>query len=147
MEEATQSTPLLAYVRSRRSATEDHKGYGELRSSSPSISSIGKSSSRVETRFAHDDDLMDDEPPPFKWSNYLYRRNRNKEFDLDTTATRRSVYDDPVLAKHYWPKPDYEGIHRFDAMARWTLREEKELVTKIDWRVMLWGMYRKPEAP
>jgi hypothetical protein len=69
----------------------------------------------------------------------------------------RSVYDDPNLAQYYWPKPDYENLHRFDVGARWTVGEERvsaissvgvstnfqsfqALVRKIDWRVMLWGM-------
>ncbi len=43
----------------------------------------------------------------------------------DAVATKRSVYDDPTLAQYYWPKPEYEGLHRFDPEARWTYREEK----------------------
>ncbi|KII91276.1 hypothetical protein PLICRDRAFT_89604 [Plicaturopsis crispa FD-325 SS-3] len=62
-----------------------------------------------------------------------------KAVDLDATATKRSVYDDPALAPHYWPKKEYENLHRFDPDARWTYREEKALVRKIDWRVMLWA--------
>ncbi|KAJ7810382.1 major facilitator superfamily domain-containing protein, partial [Mycena olivaceomarginata] len=46
---------------------------------------------------------------------------------------------DPDLAAHYWPKKEYENLHRFDPKARWTYREEQALVRKIDWRVMLWA--------
>jgi hypothetical protein len=49
------------------------------------------------------------------------------------------VYDDPDLASHYWPKEDYENLHRFDPKARWTYREEQALLRKIDWKVMLWA--------
>ncbi|KAG5638011.1 hypothetical protein H0H81_002279 [Sphagnurus paluster] len=84
-------------------------------------------------------DLEDAEPKPFKLYDWLFRRYLIKAVNLDSTATRRSVYDDPTLAEHYWPKADYENLHRFDPKARWTLREEKALVRKIDWKVMLWG--------
>ncbi|KAJ7885110.1 allantoate permease [Mycena olivaceomarginata] len=61
------------------------------------------------------------------------------QHDPDAISTRRSVYDDPDLAAHYWPKKDYENLHRFDPKARWTYREEQALVRKIDWKVMLWA--------
>ena len=70
------------------------------------------------------DDLVDAEPEPFRFTNLIFRRG-NPSQDLDATATRRSVYDDPVLAPHYLPKPDYDNIHRFDIKARWTYREER----------------------
>ncbi|KAJ3560607.1 hypothetical protein NP233_g10728 [Leucocoprinus birnbaumii] len=84
-------------------------------------------------------DLCDPEPTePFSLTKWLLRRGQYKAIDLDSIATKRSVYDDPKLAKFYWPKPEYENLHRFDVDARWTHREEKALVRKIDWRVMLW---------
>ncbi|KIM42177.1 hypothetical protein M413DRAFT_18580 [Hebeloma cylindrosporum] len=85
------------------------------------------------------DDLVDEEPPTFKLFDFLFRRRAYTPRDLDGTATRRSVYDDPHLAPHYWPKKEYENIHRFDPKARWTYREERYLLRKIDWKVMLWA--------
>ncbi|KAF9480960.1 allantoate permease [Pholiota conissans] len=85
------------------------------------------------------DDLVDTEPKPFQLFNYLFRHHLYVPQDLDAIATRRSVYDDPNLAPHYWPKPEYENIHRFDTKARWTFREERKLVRKIDWKVMAWA--------
>ena len=108
------------------------------------------------------DELVGSDPQPFKLYDYLFRRHLYKPPALDSIATRRSVYDDPDLAPHYWPKQEYENIHRFDPKTRWTVREERvsmlslairlhhslsetaevflqALVRKIDWRVMLWA--------
>ena len=98
----------------------------------PELVKAGKSPSIVSTSVYTEsaaDDLVDAEPEPFKLYNLLFRRHLYKPEDLDTIATRKSVYDDPELASHYWPKPDYENIHRFDVKARWTAREEQVNIT------------------
>ncbi|KAF8906727.1 allantoate permease [Gymnopilus junonius] len=111
------------------------------REKSPSVlddDSVDKKSAAIETRSV-DDDLVDVEPERFKLYDYLFRHHLYKPRSLDSIATRRSVFDDPQLAAHYWPKPEYENIHRFDPKLRWTVREERNLVRKIDWKVMLWA--------
>ncbi|KAF8736623.1 NADPH--cytochrome P450 reductase, partial [Rhizoctonia solani] len=73
--------------------------------------------------------------------NHRYRWwKRNQTIvDLDSTATQPSVFDDPKTLEIYRPPASYENVHRFDPSARWTWREEKNLVRKIDWRIMLWA--------
>ncbi|KAJ3857261.1 major facilitator superfamily domain-containing protein [Lentinula lateritia] len=69
----------------------------------------------------------------------IWGRLQRSYVDLDSIATQPSVFDDPITCEVYRPPPQYENAHKFDPDARWTWREEKKLVRKIDWRVMLWA--------
>ncbi|KAF9030118.1 allantoate permease [Hymenopellis radicata] len=97
-----------------------------------------QSSSSI-TKVPIDDDLVEEQKEESLRFRDVFKRGRRPAEDLDSTATKRSVYDDPNLAPHYWPKKEYENLHRFDPTVRWTVREEKALVRKIDWKVMLWA--------
>ncbi|KAL5495055.1 hypothetical protein ACEPAI_517 [Sanghuangporus weigelae] len=72
-------------------------------------------------------------------SHFWSRVFRSSKYDLDSIATQPSVFDDPATLDVYRPPSSYENAHRFDPDARWTWREEKKVVRKIDLRVMLWA--------
>ncbi|KAI0916391.1 hypothetical protein AcV5_003347, partial [Taiwanofungus camphoratus] len=55
----------------------------------------------------------------------------------EIATAKANVFDDGVLAKHFMPPDSYEGKHRFDAEATWTVDEERRLLRKIDIRVMV----------
>jgi hypothetical protein len=116
---------------------------GDLKASrSPSVESIEKKDP-VRTSTSNSEaasiDLRDPEEEPPRFTDWLLRRRRFKAHNPDAVATVRSVYDDPDLAPHYWPKKTYENIRRFDPTARWTFAEEKKIVHKLDWYVMFWA--------
>lgn len=89
-----------------------------------STSDVKPSSST--TSLANGGPLAEPRPTP-TLTDVLFRRRKLQPPDPDAVATLPSVYDDPVIAKHYAPRPDYENLHRFDPGARWTFREEKVL--------------------
>lgn len=82
------------------------------------------------------------EPPPLggpiSERNWWWQRS-DKDVDGEAIATQESVFDDPELAKRYQPRDDWENFHRFDPSARWTVNEEKKVIRKIDYRIMIFA--------
>ncbi|KIW57619.1 hypothetical protein PV05_02188 [Exophiala xenobiotica] len=74
---------------------------------------------------------------PTEEKKFWWQRGRN--FNLDAIATLPSVYDDPETAKYYQPRADWENLHRFNPSARWTWREEYQVLRKIDLRIMVFA--------
>ncbi len=62
-----------------------------------------------------------EEAPKSKRRFALWTRKRE---DLDSIATKPSLFDDPATLEIYRPPSSYENAHRFDPSARWTVREE-----------------------
>ena len=102
----------------------DEKKDGSKTSSVSSLSDK-KDPTSVDVKRASTDDLVDEEPTPFRWTSVFFKGKKYTPIDPDAISTRRSVYDDPVLAEHYMPTAKYENLHRFDISARWTYREER----------------------
>lgn len=63
------------------------------------------------------------------------RIRKRKAFDgLDEVATQPSVFD-TEQAEHYRPIASWENIEAFDPLFRWTWREEKAAVRKVDLKI------------
>ncbi|CED82286.1 Permease of the major facilitator superfamily [Phaffia rhodozyma] len=67
----------------------------------------------------------------------LRLKKRPAVHGLDSIATQPSVYD-TAQAEFYKPRSDWENISFFDPLFRWTWREEKTAVRKIDLKIMAW---------
>jgi len=94
----------------------------------------------TETKGDVDFTVDPDVPPlgvPSDEKRFWWQRTRN--YDSSAIATQPSVYDDPETAKHYQPRADWENLHRFDPLARWTWNEENKLIRKIDFRIMIFA--------
>lgn len=57
--------------------------------------------------------------------------------DLKGLVTDPNPFADPDLAVYLEPIKEYEGYHRFDPKATWTEQEERRIVRKIDFRIMV----------
>lgn len=69
---------------------------------------------------------------------YFWNISRKSDTDLDQIATQVSVFDDPEKEVQARPIETYENIHRYDPKFRWSWREERSVVRKVDWRIMVW---------
>ncbi|KAK4226000.1 major facilitator superfamily domain-containing protein [Podospora fimiseda] len=57
-------------------------------------------------------------------------------------STRNHIFSDPSVAEYWhgiYEKAGYENRHRFQPEFQWTAEEERKVLRKIDWRIMLWA--------
>jgi hypothetical protein len=58
----------------------------------------------------------------------------------DAFAAQPSIFDDPDLRKFYWPRHNYENIHRFFPDFKWTVGEERRYQSSSIVLVLCWGL-------
>jgi hypothetical protein len=90
-------------------------------------------------------DLVDDDEADQSFAS-TWKSLWSKHPDLDAIATKRSVFDDEELSKFYAPPASYENDHRFDPIERWTYREERAVLRKVDLRILLWVLVSQDYA-
>ncbi|SMR60747.1 unnamed protein product [Zymoseptoria tritici ST99CH_1A5] len=107
---------------------------------SATLNANGKRDEKAHTfqEISEIDTLVDEDHETDKKATWSWNSLVRKPLDLDATATKRSVFDDVDLAKHYEPGADWENVHRYDPAERWTYREEMTLRRKTDFRILAW---------
>ncbi|KAJ9145139.1 MFS general substrate transporter [Pleurostoma richardsiae] len=104
----------------------------------PSIEKKADAVPKYEVTVTDTSDLVEPEDPDQSHGFLQLLKGTKGPRDLDAIATVRSVFDDPALARYYYPHPGYENLHRFDPSERWTYREERSVRRKTDWKIFLW---------
>ncbi|OIW26677.1 MFS general substrate transporter [Coniochaeta ligniaria NRRL 30616] len=104
----------------------------------PSVEKKADDSPEYEITVAEAGDLVEPEDPDESYGFFQLLKGKSGHHDLDATATVRSVFDDPALARYYHPTTGYENLHRFDPSERWTYREERTVRRKTDWKIFVW---------
>lgn len=62
--------------------------------------------------------------------------------DEESSVAEQHIFNNPVVAERWrdiYEKAEYENRHRFDPTFMCTPEEEKRLVRKIDFRIMVWA--------
>jgi len=84
------------------------------------------------------------DPVPIKQSGIA----SSSESDEEGDQFKKNPFLDPDVAAHWkavYEASQYECRHVFDPELTWTAEEEKQLVTRLDWRVCLWAVC-KPQC-
>lgn len=68
--------------------------------------------------------------------------SRNFDFENNDNGTEHNVFANPDVAAYYrkvYENAEYEGRHVFDPEMTWSKDEERRVLWKIEWNVLLWA--------
>ncbi|KAK9458594.1 uncharacterized protein V1516DRAFT_687960 [Lipomyces oligophaga] len=71
------------------------------------------------------------------WQSHFWQPVAKKQKCLDLVATQKCIFDDPMKSDALGLNVLYKALPPFDVKARWSWREERQVMRKVNIKVMV----------